>query len=283
MTAHKYDYAIHPLANVFPSLSAEEFKKLKSDISTHGQQEPIMLSADGTTLLDGRHRLRACKELGIPPRAERFQQQRLSEGEYIWAKNVLRRHLTDDQRIALALKWSDAEKEAAKERQRQNLKKGTQTSEGAKTPPRGKTRKAIAEKAQASEHKARQGETVAKHAPELLPKVESGEMTLKDAEKQVTSKTKPSKAPKAKHYLSLQDAVENFGRILTLELNRAWMEYVDPRESKTFNTLVADKLELVLKQLRTATPAINVTPEEAIDLKDLFDPRYEVDPKKKTQ
>ena len=129
---NNYDYNIHPLADVLPELSPDEFAKLKADIQAHGQREPIMLSQDGTTLLDGRHRLRVCKELGITPAVVRFAQDgitrqltvgvglldyRCTEADYIWSKNVLRRHLSDDQRAAIALKWSDAEKEASKQRQ----------------------------------------------------------------------------------------------------------------------------------------------------------------------
>lgn len=51
MTTTVYDYEVHPLAKLFPPLPSDEFKKLKNDIATHGQQDPIMLSADGTTLL----------------------------------------------------------------------------------------------------------------------------------------------------------------------------------------------------------------------------------------
>jgi hypothetical protein len=56
-------------------------------------------------------------------------------------------------------------------------------------------RKAIAAKAQVSEHKVRQVETVAKHRPELLPKVESGAVKLKDAVKIITVHSEPERSP----------------------------------------------------------------------------------------
>lgn len=136
---------IHPLAALFPPMPPDEFKKLKADIELHGQLEPIMLSADGATLLDGRNRLRACRELGITPMITRFKLEkfyeaikgmpalaakRCTESEYIWSHNVLRRHLTDDQRAALAIKWSDAEKEAAKQRMMAGVKPSGDSTQG---------------------------------------------------------------------------------------------------------------------------------------------------------
>src|SRR5271168_3435620 len=58
------DRPIHPLAKLFPPLSPDEFEKLKADIQRNGQLEPVWLDEEGR-VLDGRHRLRACKELGI--------------------------------------------------------------------------------------------------------------------------------------------------------------------------------------------------------------------------
>jgi predicted mannosyl-3-phosphoglycerate phosphatase (HAD superfamily) len=45
----------------------------------------------------------------------------------------------------------------------------------------------IAKQANVSEHSVRQAESVAKHKPELLPKIESGQVSLKDAQKQVAA------------------------------------------------------------------------------------------------
>ena len=182
------EYPVHTLAILFPLMLGEEFRKLKADIATHGLGEPITLSSDGKILLDGRNRLKACRELGIAPRTVNLTET-VSEADFIWSKNVLRRHLTDDQRAVIANKWSDAERAAAKERQkasqaRPGEKVGTRVV--ANSPPPLKTRKALATKAQVTEHKIRQVETVAKHAPELLPRVESGEMKLKDATAQAS-------------------------------------------------------------------------------------------------
>ena len=256
-------YKIHPLAALFPDLPPDEFKKLKNDIQMHGQQEAVTLSADGTTLLDGRHRLRACKELGIQPKVERFLQpimrkvnERLgatappaiTEADYIWSKNVLRRHLTDDQKAALVFKWSDAEKEAAKERQRQNLKQGAKKPDVADSPPRGKTREVLAKKAGITEHKIRQIETVAKHAPELVAKVESGDMKLKDA-------VKSNVPPRAQKDDGDAVAVAVHGVIEQIEKYiREVRRSVRANQHATYDDAVAARLEVLAKRLRGRTP-----------------------------
>lgn len=200
------NYKIHPLAELFPSLSLDEFEKLKADIRKNGQLEPIIVVGDepNRTVVDGRHRLKACKELGIEPRLLHFSRlvmektaswtlQIKNEGisDFIWSRNMLRRHLTDDQRAAIALRWSDAEKEAAKERQREHsgTAPGHPKNTSGESAQSVRTRTVIAAKAGVSEHKVRQAEVVASKAPELVEQVARGEIKLKDAVAQTNVQT----------------------------------------------------------------------------------------------
>jgi hypothetical protein len=272
---YRYDYKIHPLAELFPHLPKDEFEKLKHDIELHGQQEPIMLGLDERTLLDGRHRLRACKELNIEPVTMTFGATNgVTESEYIWSRNVLRRHLTDDQKAVLVLKWSDAEKEAAKERQRQNLKQGAKKPEVADSPPRGKTREVIAKKAGVTQHKVRQAETVKKSAPELLAKVEAGDMTLKDA-------VKSNVPPRAQKDDGDPVALAVNGVIKQIEINiREMRKCVRANQHAAYDTAVAVRLEVLAKRLggRTPNQTIDVSGAEVqdgVNLKELFDPKHE--------
>ena len=55
----------HPAAEIFPVMSALDFDTLVADIKQNGQLEPIVVYSD--TILDGRHRYRACQQLSIEP------------------------------------------------------------------------------------------------------------------------------------------------------------------------------------------------------------------------
>jgi ParB-like nuclease domain len=188
------DYRIHPLAQLFPDLSPDEFEKLKGDIHKNGQIEPIWLNDNCDVVLDGRHRLRACKELGIKPWIafhQLLEKGRVTEAEFIWSRNVLRRHLTDDQRAAIAVKWSDAEKQAARQRQREHggTAPGRPRNTSGESAQSVRTREVIAVKAGVSEHKVRQAEVVAAKAPHLTEKVAHGEIKLKEAVAQTVAQT----------------------------------------------------------------------------------------------
>ena len=59
------------LAGLFPLMSEAEFSALKNDIQANGQREPIWLRHG--RVIDGKHRFRACQELGIEPAYREYQ------------------------------------------------------------------------------------------------------------------------------------------------------------------------------------------------------------------
>lgn len=60
------EYGIHEAAELFPSMSDEEFEGLKNSIAENGLREAIV--AVDNLIIDGRHRYRACLELGVNPK-----------------------------------------------------------------------------------------------------------------------------------------------------------------------------------------------------------------------
>ncbi len=81
-------------------LKPEEFRALRESIREHGQLVPILVSAAGE-VVDGRHRLRICAELGIEPRFMRLDEAADIESVGL-VVNVARRHLTVEARRGLA-------------------------------------------------------------------------------------------------------------------------------------------------------------------------------------
>jgi hypothetical protein len=80
-------------------LPEEDFAMFKEDVKVRGQLEDIVL-LDGK-VLDGRNRLRACRELGLEP-----QWCELTQCDdpiaYVLSKNLHRRHLSQSQRAQCA-------------------------------------------------------------------------------------------------------------------------------------------------------------------------------------
>ena len=71
-------YTIHPVPQLFPGMTDKEFAELKASISRDGQLQAIV--TDGNEILDGRHRFRACLELGIEPRVIQYKERGPWEG-----------------------------------------------------------------------------------------------------------------------------------------------------------------------------------------------------------
>src|SRR5262245_59019511 len=90
----------HDAASIFPLLEGEEFESLKADILTRGLQEPIVLYEG--KILDGRNRYRACLAVSVQPRFEQYRGD--DPRAYVWSLNFERRHLTREQRAALAVR-----------------------------------------------------------------------------------------------------------------------------------------------------------------------------------
>ena len=97
-------------------MTGEEFAVLVADIKANGLKEAIVLYEG--MILDGRHRYRACLEAGVKPwfngPITRCDGVTVSAEEmigdpvaYVISKNIRRRHLTDEQRRDLILKYAD--------------------------------------------------------------------------------------------------------------------------------------------------------------------------------
>ena len=92
----------HPLADLLPPTSAVEFVGLRAAIAANGLREPITLHRDGR-ILDGRHRARACAELGVAPQYRAFEGPDSDALAYVIDLNKSRRHLSEGQKAMLAI------------------------------------------------------------------------------------------------------------------------------------------------------------------------------------
>ena len=89
----KMPYYQHPLSAAFPSMEDDAFKALVEDIRQHGQRD-IATLYEGM-VVDGWHRYKACEELDIPCRFEKYDgDDALS---FVKSKNQHRRHYNKSQ------------------------------------------------------------------------------------------------------------------------------------------------------------------------------------------
>ena len=89
-------YQPHPACAMVPKMSAEDFGALKDDIAENGLIEPIWIK-DGL-IIDGRHRYRACRELGIAVQVREYAGDNIES--FVISTALRRRHLRQNQKAA---------------------------------------------------------------------------------------------------------------------------------------------------------------------------------------
>jgi ParB-like chromosome segregation protein Spo0J len=209
---------VHPFASQFPLITGTEFDELVSSIREMGTLTPA--ETHNGELIDGRNRARAVEVLqqqGLEielPTAEWQPHGPETVEEHIYALNVHRRHLTDDQRAAFATTMLPAIRAAREARQAKTRFSGqnsattkTESPENPEAQPRSSREKAsstsvghLAKLASVSHHKAAQAVALADGvaAGEIpradLEAVQHGDKRLRDiaAIKRSRRSSKPS-------------------------------------------------------------------------------------------
>ena len=93
---------LHPHQYLIPPMSEEDYNNLKEDIRRNGILQPIDITYNNV-ILDGHHRVKAAKELGIKEVEVRIPELLyIDEDEYLISVALNRRHLTEGQKAVLA-------------------------------------------------------------------------------------------------------------------------------------------------------------------------------------
>jgi N6-adenosine-specific RNA methylase IME4 len=159
----------HPHAEFLPAMSAEEYQSLAADIAANGLRVPIARDGRDGSIVDGRHRSRACKELGIEPAYEDLAFASDEEVlRYVVSLNLNRRHLNESQRALVAARVANHREGRAR----------------ITTPNGAVTQKQAAELLNVSHHAVQRAKVVLEHgAPELIAAVDGGKVPITVAEK----------------------------------------------------------------------------------------------------
>lgn len=90
----------HEVANIFPMMSGDEYADLVADIRANGLIEPIWTHAG--KIIDGRNRYRACVESGVKPEYRKYTGKEAELVSFVVSLNLKRRHLNETQRAVVA-------------------------------------------------------------------------------------------------------------------------------------------------------------------------------------
>ena len=167
---------VHPSADLFPSMEGESFETFKASIKA-GQKVPVTIQDE--TLIDGRNRVRACKELGIQVMAVNWTGTG-SLDEFIFALNAERRHLTSTQRAALAVRLLPQIEEQAAARMNTGV-----SNPVVKLRQGQKSVDVAGKKVNVSGSYVLAVKKILASSPELYQKLVTGEVDISEAKKQI--------------------------------------------------------------------------------------------------
>ena len=195
-------------------------------------------------LVDGRNRLTACIQAGVEPvfttdipgNTSGLDSDDPGFDQFVWdwvySKNLHRRHMSQNDKLAAAKAYHAQEKIWAKERHTAGVAKGADVTNGVveRSSPHGdqsdpndnKSASRAAKKAGISRNTLLRSEYVDKHAPDLAKKVDAGELSVTAAEKQARARTRPS--PTAEEVRSAREAM------IQKEVERMFNKYNTPEE-----------------------------------------------------
>lgn len=201
MSALVEPHAAHPAAELFPLISDEELRELADDIRAHGLLEPI-IRTDGL-ILDGRNRLRACELAGVEPQFVEWDGRGGSAVTFVLSENLRRRHLSASQRAVIANQarpMFEAEARAAQRTSGPGIYGGEPLPrEIEKAVPLAETARRAADLAGVSADYVYRAARVAREAPEAIPRILAGEISVETAHKDLTGTRQARVYIKDKH------------------------------------------------------------------------------------
>jgi len=235
----------HPHQYLIPPMSEEDYHSLLEDIKRNGILQPIDITYNNV-ILDGHHRVKAAKELGIKEIEVRIPELLyVDEDEYLISVAMNRRHLTEGQKAVLANEYrkilskkrqSEAGKKANEVRWHSNdssdLENVSQSDKNEADP----SRKEASNKFKVSEWKVRTVQQIGDVAPDVYEKLHTGELQIHEAKIIV-------QLPEDKREIALEKKLETKKDIRSIvrEINNAEKnQNVKPTPEGKFSIIYAD-------------------------------------------
>ena len=272
---------VHPAAEIMPFMGEDEFNGLVEDAGKNGFQNAVKVT-DDQLLIDGRNRICASVVLEKDVHIEVFNPS--DPIQYVLSENLERRHLTSQQKAAIAIQAEDLYNlfaVQAKERRREAGAKNLEAFKngdslvsekihelennldpetaatiavemGDQVKPQPVERRTDTKLAKAfgtNQNYVAKAKKVKDHAPELLPQVASGDVDLNQAAKVATQRKKETQG-------ALQEVGGKLKSVIKPDINNFTAAKVDGRV-----TIIPKPVSESTDGLSVESNAVSTTPD----------------------
>jgi phage N-6-adenine-methyltransferase len=176
--------AVHEIANLWPSMAADEWSEFVADIAANGLLDPIITWRGA--IVDGKHRYRACNENDIAPRFDKLPDEwdEWKVAVHCQSKHR-RRNLSATQKACVASEVIERYGEKARERIAANGGDKKSASAPGRSPivEKGKAAAAAAKDMGSSERSVERAKFVRENAPEVFELAKQDKIPIKVAER----------------------------------------------------------------------------------------------------
>lgn len=197
---------VHPLAELIPPMTEAEYEELKADIAENGLSQSITLYEG--KVLDGRHRARACGEVGVEPRYTEYEGD--TPAQYVISLNLKRRSLTTSQRAAVAVDFLPVLEEEARKRQGGSGRFGSESNDSQPERKNSRAYREAGDLVGVGEATVGRAKRVLKEDPEEFERIRNGETTVNTALSEVVAKQKYGKRKVAHAHQVVGQIVSRF-------------------------------------------------------------------------
>lgn len=190
----------HDVANIFPLMSDVELQDLAADIATNGLHNAIWTYQG--KIIDGRNRYQACKIANIEPRYQEWKGGTYAElVAFVVSMNIKRRHLNASQLGVLSLSVEAELAKDAKERQAAQAIINSPFASNKEIFPysseteKGQARDQAAAITGANPRYIQDAKKIKREAPDLIPEIQSGAMTIPQAKREMVKRERIESPP----------------------------------------------------------------------------------------
>lgn len=171
----------HEYANLFPMMNKDEIAILCDDMRASGYDTACPIVLYSGKILDGRNRQLAADTVGVTANYITFEGTDQEALEFVIRHNLHRRHLNESQRAVIASKLANLQRGG--DGSNQYISKSANLHNSISQPK-------AAAMMNVSPRTVATVKAIEREAPELMPKLESGEMTAHEAHKQIKKKNR---------------------------------------------------------------------------------------------